>query len=149
MGLEEGYQPRLAFVIVQNLHLSFMIHPLCPFRSRSDFWFLLLSLLVCVLSRQACMGLEEGYQPRLTFVIVQKRHHTRFFVPDRRFQDRSGNALPGTVVDKGICHPTQFDFYLMAHAGIQVGFPLEKLHSRYLGVVRVGRGQGHLPPHPV
>ena len=27
----------------------------------------------------------------------------------------------GTVVDSKICHPTEFDFYLCSHAGIQVG----------------------------
>jgi hypothetical protein len=27
---------------------------------------------------------------------------------------------PGTVVDSKICHPTEFDFYLCSHAGIQV-----------------------------
>ena len=26
----------------------------------------------------------------------------------------------GTVVDTQICHPTEFDFYLNSHAGIQV-----------------------------
>jgi hypothetical protein len=26
----------------------------------------------------------------------------------------------GTVVDTKICHPTEFDFYLNSHAGIQV-----------------------------
>jgi hypothetical protein len=29
----------------------------------------------------------------------------------------------GTVVDSKICHPTEFDFYLCSHAGIQVGSP--------------------------
>jgi Piwi domain len=28
--------------------------------------------------------------------------------------------LSGTVVDKKICHPSEFDFYLCSHAGIQV-----------------------------
>lgn len=28
----------------------------------------------------------------------------------------------GTVVDSKICHPTEFDFYLCSHAGIQVNF---------------------------
>ncbi|XP_011010386.1 PREDICTED: protein argonaute 5-like, partial [Populus euphratica] len=72
--------------------------------------------------RQACGSLEEGYCPRVTFVVVQKRHHTRFFPADhsRRDQtDKSGNILPGTVVDTTICHPTEFDFYLNSHAGIQ------------------------------
>ena len=28
--------------------------------------------------------------------------------------------ISGTVVDSKICHPTEFDFYLCSHAGIQV-----------------------------
>ncbi|XP_038894817.1 protein argonaute 5 [Benincasa hispida] len=68
--------------------------------------------------RKACASLEDGYQPPITFIVVQKRHHTRFF-PTSRDTDRSGNILPGTVVDTDICHPTEFDFYLNSHAGIQ------------------------------
>lgn len=30
-----------------------------------------------VAMRQACKELEEGYQPPITFIVVQKRHHTR------------------------------------------------------------------------
>ncbi|KDO37123.1 hypothetical protein CISIN_1g013458mg [Citrus sinensis] len=72
--------------------------------------------------RQACASLEEGYAPPVTFVVVQKRHHTRLFPADhnrRDLTDRSGNILPGTVFDTHICHPTEFDFYLNSHAGIQ------------------------------
>ncbi|PPD75857.1 hypothetical protein GOBAR_DD27219 [Gossypium barbadense] len=69
--------------------------------------------------RKACSSLQEGYMPRVTFVVVQKRHHTRLFPTDRNKTDRSGNILPGTVVDTSICHPTEFDFYLNSHAGIQ------------------------------
>ncbi|GAB2285479.1 argonaute 5 [Dionaea muscipula] len=69
--------------------------------------------------RKACASLEEGYLPRVTFVVVQKRHHTRLFASDRGMTDRSGNILPGTVVDTQICHPSEFDFYLCSHAGIQ------------------------------
>jgi len=29
-------------------------------------------------------------------------------------------SVIGTVVDTKICHPTEFDFYLCSHAGIQV-----------------------------
>ncbi|GJN22996.1 hypothetical protein PR202_gb10610 [Eleusine coracana subsp. coracana] len=65
---------------------------------------------------------KDGYLPPVTFVVVQKRHHTRLF-PEfhgrRDMTDRSGNILPGTVVDQKICHPTEFDFYLCSHAGIQ------------------------------
>ncbi|XP_020250305.1 LOW QUALITY PROTEIN: protein argonaute 1B-like [Asparagus officinalis] len=72
--------------------------------------------------RKACASLEVNYQPPITFVVVQKRHHTRLFAENHSNQhsvDRSGNILPGTVVDTKICHPTEFDFYLCSHAGIQ------------------------------
>ncbi|PRQ33301.1 putative post-transcriptional gene silencing PAZ-Argonaute family [Rosa chinensis] len=72
--------------------------------------------------RRACASLEDGYMPTVTFVVVQKRHHTRLFPADhsnRGQMDRSGNIQPGTVVDTEICHPTEFDFYLNSHAGIQ------------------------------
>ncbi|XP_078481805.1 protein argonaute-2 isoform X1 [Ciona intestinalis] len=70
--------------------------------------------------REACTMLEVGYQPGITFIVVQKRHHTRLFC--RNHEDRSGksgNIPAGTTVDIGICHPTEFDFYLCSHAGIQ------------------------------
>ncbi|KAL5210131.1 hypothetical protein ABZP36_005754 [Zizania latifolia] len=72
--------------------------------------------------RKACASIEEGYLPPVTFVVVQKRHHTRLFPEDHRardLMDRSGNILPGTVVDTQICHPSEFDFYLCSHSGIQ------------------------------
>ena len=33
--------------------------------------------------REACIKLEVGYQPGITFIVVQKRHHTRFFCQDK------------------------------------------------------------------
>ncbi|KAB2625479.1 protein argonaute 10 [Pyrus ussuriensis x Pyrus communis] len=72
--------------------------------------------------RKACASLEPNYQPPVTFIVVQKRHHTRLFANnhrDRSSIDKSGNILPGTVVDTKICHPTEHDFYLCSHAGIQ------------------------------
>jgi len=32
------------------------------------------------------MKLEIGYQPGITFIVVQKRHHTRLFCADRKDQ---------------------------------------------------------------
>ncbi|KAI4369656.1 hypothetical protein MLD38_018077 [Melastoma candidum] len=66
---------------------------------------------------------KPNYQPRVTFIVVQKRHHTRLFANNHRDKsstDKSGNIMPGTVVDSKICHPSEFDFYLCSHAGIQV-----------------------------
>ncbi|XVE59475.1 hypothetical protein DITRI_Ditri05aG0049000 [Diplodiscus trichospermus] len=69
--------------------------------------------------RKACASIEYGYMPPVTFVVVQKRHHTRLFPTEDDQMDGSGNILAGTVVDTSICHPTEFDFYLNSHAGIK------------------------------
>lgn len=63
---------------------------------------------------------RSGYKPKLTFVIVQKRHHTRF-IPDnsRDGVGKNCNVPPGTVVDTDVVHPRNFDFFLCSHAGIQ------------------------------
>ncbi|KAF7104848.1 hypothetical protein CFC21_105713 [Triticum aestivum] len=62
---------------------------------------------------QACKFLDEKWEPKFTVIVAQKNHHTRFFqtgCPD--------NVSPGTVVDKEVCHPKNFDFYMCAHAGM-------------------------------
>ena len=69
--------------------------------------------------RAACSGLPGDYKPKITYLVVQKRHHTRFFPADDHKYQKSGNALAGTVVDQGINHPTEGDFYLLSHEGIQ------------------------------
>ena len=67
------------------------------------------------------MVLEKEYRPKITFVVVQKRHHTRLFCEDKRdASGRAQNVPPGTTVDSGITHPYEFDFYLCSHFGIQV-----------------------------
>jgi len=70
--------------------------------------------------REACIKLEPDYKPGITFIVVQKRHHTRLFCSDKKEQSgKSGNIPAGTTVDIGITHPTEFDFYLCSHQGIQ------------------------------
>eukprot|EP00090_Calanus_glacialis_P005897 TRINITY_DN1459_c0_g1_i2.p1 TRINITY_DN1459_c0_g1~~TRINITY_DN1459_c0_g1_i2.p1 ORF type:complete len:966 (-),score=299.23 TRINITY_DN1459_c0_g1_i2:1175-4072(-) len=70
--------------------------------------------------REACIKLEPDYKPGITFIVVQKRHHTRLFCADKKEQSgKSGNIPAGTTVDIGITHPTEFDFYLCSHQGIQ------------------------------
>ena len=73
--------------------------------------------------QDACLELEKdgSYTPGITFVCVQKRHHMRLFCNDRNDMVGKSNNIPaGTVVDTHICHPSQYDFYLCSHAGIQV-----------------------------
>lgn len=74
--------------------------------------------------RQAC---AERYPadwtkkglPRLTVVIVGKRHHTRFYPSQAKDMDRGGNCKPGTVVDRGVTEEGTWDFFLQSHAVIQ------------------------------
>ena len=40
---------------------------------------------------------------RLTFIIVQKRHHTRFFAMNRQDSDRSGNPLRESLALSNTC----------------------------------------------
>ncbi|XP_067141267.1 protein argonaute-2-like [Centruroides vittatus] len=75
-----------------------------------------------MLMRDACaeMNPSEVYEPPITFVVVGKRHHTRF-IPEH-LQDGVGkhrNIPPGTIVDTDIVHPAQFDFFICSHTGIQ------------------------------
>ncbi|MCE8166464.1 MAG: hypothetical protein I3270_02350 [Candidatus Moeniiplasma glomeromycotorum] len=64
--------------------------------------------LIYLIITAACHSLEANYKPTITFVVVQKRHHTRFF--PIQGADRTGNCFPGTVVDRDITHPFEFDF---------------------------------------
>ncbi|KAJ7682732.1 argonaute-like protein [Mycena polygramma] len=69
-----------------------------------------------VLEQEACASLK--IDPKITILVVGKRHHVRFFPQSERDADRSGNCRAGTVVDRDVAHPTEFDFYLQAHGGL-------------------------------
>ncbi|XP_054156483.1 protein argonaute-2-like [Oppia nitens] len=70
--------------------------------------------------KRAFQALKVGYNPKLTFIVVQKRHHTRFIPDDEKDGvGRGKNIPPGTIVDNVVVHPTDFDFFLCSHEGIQ------------------------------
>ena len=50
--------------------------------------------------------------------MIDKLWIFRFFPTDNN-KYKNGNALAGTVIDQGINHPTEGDFYLVSHEGIQ------------------------------
>ncbi|GAB1728399.1 hypothetical protein NU195Hw_g1702t1 [Hortaea werneckii] len=56
---------------------------------------------------------------KLTYVVVGKRHNTRFYPDAKEVQGNKGNVKPGLVVDQVITHPYSMDFYLQSHETIQ------------------------------
>ncbi|CDW52904.1 eukaryotic translation initiation factor 2C 4 [Trichuris trichiura] len=70
---------------------------------------------------QAFRQYKQDYSPKLTMVVVQKRHHTRFFRQNISPKDKCAvqNIPPGTVVDVGPVSAKLFDFFLCSHVGIQ------------------------------
>lgn len=60
--------------------------------------------------KSVCQSIAKDYDPSITFVVVQKRHHARFFPVGSQNADKSGNCSAGTVVDTTIVHPFEFDF---------------------------------------
>ena len=53
---------------------------------------------------------------KFTVIVASKRHHIRFF-PQKG--DSNGNPQPGTLVEKDVTHPFEYDFYLNSHSAIQ------------------------------
>ncbi|CAF1347631.1 unnamed protein product [Adineta ricciae] len=69
--------------------------------------------------QRACTELYGHNQlPKICFVVVKKRHNTRFFTWDKQ-TNQTNNVQPGTVIDTDIVSPNGFDFYLNSHAAIQ------------------------------
>ncbi|KIO16425.1 hypothetical protein M407DRAFT_33926 [Tulasnella calospora MUT 4182] len=67
---------------------------------------------------QACDNIGIP-RPKLTFIVVGKNHHIRFFPQKGCPADRkSGNAPAGLVVDRHITSPVEYDFYLQSHGGL-------------------------------
>ncbi|XP_031771668.1 protein argonaute-2 isoform X2 [Apis florea] len=72
--------------------------------------------------KRAIARLEKSNDIKIpiTFLVVQKRHHVRFFPTDvKNSDDKNFNVQAGTIVDTEITHPTHIDFYLVSHTSIQ------------------------------
>ncbi|XP_053679147.1 protein argonaute-2 [Anopheles nili] len=70
--------------------------------------------------RAAIARVKPNYKPAVTFIVVQKRHHTRFFPTQScPTEGRNNNVPPGTIVDREITTPDRYEFYLVSHAAVQ------------------------------
>lgn len=56
---------------------------------------------------------------KLTVIIASKRHHIRAFPAKGPDSDQNGNPLPGTLIERDVTTPQEFDFYLYSHIALQ------------------------------
>lgn len=82
--------------------------------SEGQFAEVMASELTAVHNAYQRMTGNPNMKPEVLFLLVQKRHHTRMFVPNSKY-----NVEPGTVVDKDIVHASELDFYLVSHQAIK------------------------------
>ncbi|KAH6649409.1 ribonuclease H-like domain-containing protein [Chaetomium tenue] len=67
----------------------------------------------------AAYGSKNQPGPKISIIVVGKRHHTRFFPTAADHADSKGNTRPGTVVDRSITSQFLWEFYMQAHEAIQ------------------------------
>ena len=70
--------------------------------------------------REACNAFYTK-KPRITLIVVAKRHHTRFYPTENNLADSKKNAKCGTVVDRGITKARTWDFFLQSHSVVSAG----------------------------
>ncbi|DAA78333.1 TPA_exp: Uncharacterized protein A8136_4309 [Trichophyton benhamiae CBS 112371] len=58
---------------------------------------------------------------KMTIVVASKRHHVRAFPEpnDRMAADKNGNPLPGTLVERDVTDPYNWDFLIYSHIALQ------------------------------
>jgi hypothetical protein len=104
---------------------------------------------------------------KLTFVVVGKRHHTRFYPtsPTHKDGNRTGNIQPGLLVDQVVTAPMpERNFFLQSHSAIKgtarsahyhvledgIGFPGETLenltHHLCYSFQRATKGVSYVAP---
>ncbi|KAJ5217111.1 hypothetical protein N7468_010119 [Penicillium chermesinum] len=57
--------------------------------------------------------------PRISLILVTKRHHVRFYPTRQSDCDRTNNPKNGAIVDRVVTRPALWDFYLQAQAPLQ------------------------------
>lgn len=75
--------------------------------------------LPCIQSAIKRLYANNAPKPKISIMVVGKRHHTRFYPTRDGETDRVGNPKNGTVVDRGVTSERQWDFFLQAHTGLQ------------------------------
>jgi eukaryotic translation initiation factor 2C len=73
--------------------------------------------------KEACKKIKGNYSPQITFIIVQKRHHVRFF-PTETGETAKNEAImnigPGRVIDSTVTTKNHKNFFLCSHIALKV-----------------------------
>ena len=69
--------------------------------------------------RLAYEDLAPGLKPKITAIVVNKRHNIRLYPSSAAHTSDTGNCPPGTIVDSSITHPYYFDWYNIPHDAAQ------------------------------
>ncbi|KAL1233612.1 hypothetical protein TPS_09233 [Trichinella pseudospiralis] len=118
IGIEKQFRERLVEYNVVNKSFPKNIIVFRDGVSEGQFMQVLDEELIAL--RRACKSFIKNCQPLITFVVVQKRHHARFFCCDEAAARGRGKNIPaGTVVDRAVTSPDEYDFFLCSHHGIQ------------------------------
>ena len=64
----------------------------------------------------AVRAIDPAWVPKMTVIVGTKRHQVRFFIEQQAGLD---NPVPGTLVETGVTHPFDMDYYLCSHKAIK------------------------------
>ena len=70
------------------------------------------------LSWLASVTILGSYFQQFPLPIPTRLTPIRLFPQTNRDADKSGNCPAGTIVDRDVSHPTEFDFFLQSHGGL-------------------------------
>ena len=63
---------------------------------------------------------NQPWTGAMTVIVASKRHHVRAFPQEGSADaDKKGNPLPGTILERDITSPNEWDFFLYSHIALQ------------------------------
>ena len=96
--------------------------------SRGQFQDVLIKELSAI--QRACLELQAGWTPAITFIVVQKRHHARFFATDPKDQKGKSRNIPAGK------HVLFYDRNLLKETNVKSHVVLFELPNERQGTVQ-------------
>ncbi|KAI9786409.1 MAG: hypothetical protein M1839_006869 [Geoglossum umbratile] len=118
-GLEDMVIERLKLWRQKNNQLPVKVLVYRDGVSEGQYGTVLAEELPCIKNAFKRIYPTNAPQPKLSIVVVGKRHHTRFYPVKENETDRTGNPSHGTIVDRGVTYDRKWDFFLQAHHSLK------------------------------